>query len=179
MERTLEKVPTLTSLDRKLLQAAEKHKNFREIQALLTRGANINTQNERGYTPLHCAATEGHFLVVEFLIKQGANVSLTNEEDKTAHDVAHKNVKNILLAAMQPDVEEKDVVVIDLQSDSDSNYRPTSSRQKRPKARSWPKRAQGEPFETEKSKRRQSENKPVMARGYAQQEQADGPQVRL
>ncbi|KAI0155614.1 ankyrin repeat-containing domain protein [Pestalotiopsis sp. NC0098] len=46
--------------------------------------ANINTQNERGWTPLHHAASKGHPQVVTYLLDQGADQFARTESGETA-----------------------------------------------------------------------------------------------
>jgi ankyrin repeat protein len=45
---------------------------------ILAAGANVNSQNDEGATPLHCAAAEGFVDVAELLIENGAAVNGVN-----------------------------------------------------------------------------------------------------
>jgi hypothetical protein len=51
-----------------------------EIKALLDEGFPINTFDDLGHTPLHCAAIGGHIEAVRYLIKAGADVNAHDEE---------------------------------------------------------------------------------------------------
>ena len=46
-------------------------------------GADINSQDNNKWTPLHFASKEGHKQVVEFLLKQGADLNIKDKHGKT------------------------------------------------------------------------------------------------
>ena len=49
---------------------------------LLTRGANIEHRDKKGFTPLILAATAGHKLVVEILLENRADIEAQSERTK-------------------------------------------------------------------------------------------------
>lgn len=57
-----------------LIRAAEKG-NFREVRALLSKGANVNARDKDGITALMMAASGGHLEVVRVLLAHGADVN--------------------------------------------------------------------------------------------------------
>ena len=72
-----------------------------DIEAMLDKNPElINKKNKFGYTPLHCAAREGHKEVVEFLCACGADVNTRNKFGKTplyyATENDHKEVMDFL-----------------------------------------------------------------------------------
>jgi len=50
--------------------------NTDEIKILLDFGADVNTQNELGFTPLHSAASDAQYDRVKLLLEQGANPNI-------------------------------------------------------------------------------------------------------
>lgn len=56
------------------------------IKALLRRGANIDTQNKKGHTPLHFCFTYGFTDLGNYLIAKGANDTLTNLAGLTCYE---------------------------------------------------------------------------------------------
>ncbi|XP_059840874.1 ankyrin repeat domain-containing protein 45 isoform X2 [Hypanus sabinus] len=60
------------------------------IQELVSQGANVNEQTNRGYTPLHCAAAWGKLESLNALVSLGANVQTINFRDEKARDIAKR-----------------------------------------------------------------------------------------
>ncbi|XP_062919781.1 ankyrin repeat domain-containing protein 45 isoform X1 [Mobula hypostoma] len=60
------------------------------IQELVSQGANVNEQTNRGYTPLHCAAAWGKLESLKALVSLGANVQTINFRDEKAQDIAKR-----------------------------------------------------------------------------------------
>ena len=62
--------------------------NIEEVEKNLREGANIDTKDSGGWTPLHIAAFYGHKEVAEILISKGANIEVKTILDETAFDIA-------------------------------------------------------------------------------------------
>lgn len=58
------------------------------VQALIELGANINSKDEYGNTPLHNAIAKGHVNTVHALIKNGANLNAEDETEDTPLHIA-------------------------------------------------------------------------------------------
>ena len=54
------------------------------VNLLLNKGANVNLQDKKGWTPLLYAASYQHIKTVRVLLRNNANVNLTNENGETA-----------------------------------------------------------------------------------------------
>ena len=67
-------------------------------KALLGAGADINKQNNGGWTPLMCAAAlHGRIEVVRELLKRGAKKELKDKSGKTAYDLtSNEEIKALL-----------------------------------------------------------------------------------
>ena len=74
------------------------------ITALLDAGANINSANRSGFTPLHHAGEAGSKEAATLLTAKGANLTLRNMYAQTPEQTAtashHPEVAEILLQAM-------------------------------------------------------------------------------
>ncbi|MDO4751506.1 MAG: ankyrin repeat domain-containing protein [Akkermansia sp.] len=77
--------------------------NMEEVETLLKNGADINAQDEIGYTPLMAACVAGKTDMVRYLIQTGAEVNKTNSLKETALMLAaqngHAEAVKLLLAA--------------------------------------------------------------------------------
>ena len=73
-----------------------------EVKLLLSKGINVNTQDDSGDTALHHAAWGGRKEVVEVLLINGADMSLKNNDCQTALDAAmeedQKEIAELLVA---------------------------------------------------------------------------------
>jgi len=65
-----------------LIEAA-KSGDTSTIERLLSSGANVNMQDEHGWTPLHWAAGKGLTQIVALLLKRGADASLPAKDTRT------------------------------------------------------------------------------------------------
>ena len=64
------------------------------VELLLKSGANVNTKDSLGNTPLHLAVKENNILMVILLIEKGANIKLKNRDHEKPIDIAKaKNFK--------------------------------------------------------------------------------------
>lgn len=74
------------------------------LTALIKKGADVNAQNQKGYTPLICAALKGLTEVSQVLIEMGANINAQNEDRETpficAEKGGHIKVRNVVLRGM-------------------------------------------------------------------------------
>ena len=72
------------------------------VQALLSKGANINCAQNGGFTALHAAAAAGNEELLQFLIEKGADIAAKTDEGKGALDLAvekgHESCAEILKA---------------------------------------------------------------------------------
>ncbi|WP_264336995.1 ankyrin repeat domain-containing protein [Wolbachia endosymbiont (group B) of Chorthippus brunneus] len=64
---------TQLDLDKQLLTAVQDC-NISKAEVLVSRGANINTKNDDGYTSLHLAVLKNFRSGIDYLIKEGANI---------------------------------------------------------------------------------------------------------
>ncbi|GGP19728.1 hypothetical protein GCM10007981_04580 [Thermocladium modestius] len=101
-----------SQLDKELLEAAE-YGDAKKVKTLLEAGADPNTKDEYGSTPLHWAALKGHLDVVELLLKHGADPNVKDEDGSTPlHDAAwngHADVVELLLKhGADPNVKDED-----------------------------------------------------------------------
>lgn len=55
------------------LMEATRKGDLAQVQDLLEKGADVNTRDEYGWTPLTLAAEKGHLEIVKLLITHGAN----------------------------------------------------------------------------------------------------------
>ncbi|KAF9303744.1 hypothetical protein BGZ74_003134 [Mortierella antarctica] len=69
---TITDIVNYQSVSRKLssLHLAASYNHLPLCQFLVTMGASVNLTDMEGWTPMHCAAAEGHLTVFEFLIKE-------------------------------------------------------------------------------------------------------------
>ncbi|RKP08103.1 hypothetical protein THASP1DRAFT_30090 [Thamnocephalis sphaerospora] len=84
------------------LHLAASYDHLDVCRLLVDRGAALNIRDLEGWTPLHCAAAEGHLRVVNYLLGHGTvDVTLGNADDETAEDVAEEDrVRSVLHAAI-------------------------------------------------------------------------------
>ncbi|MBX9831028.1 ankyrin repeat domain-containing protein [Candidatus Babeliales bacterium] len=70
------------------LLVAAKNGNIQRVTELIAAGANINTTNEQGFTPLHAATPHGDTTCVQLLLTAGANVNAQDAKGKTPLEYA-------------------------------------------------------------------------------------------
>ena len=94
------------------LHAACQAGDVAAVQDLLAGGAEIESQNSRGFTPLHAAAYAGQEQAVQALLNRGASPASVDADNRTplhrAVQEAHENVVRMLIAAAK-DLDAKDV----------------------------------------------------------------------
>ena len=87
----------------KVLSGSLDADSIAEIRELVTRGADVNVKNERGFTPLFMATAKGHLEIVKFLLASKADVGAAGENNVTPLLVASQygfvEIIKLLLAA--------------------------------------------------------------------------------
>ncbi|NXY71943.1 MYPT2 phosphatase, partial [Glareola pratincola] len=72
--------------------------NLDMVKFLVDNGANVNQQDNEGWTPLHAVASCGYLNIAEYLISHGANVAAVNSEGEVPSDIAEEAaMKDLLL----------------------------------------------------------------------------------
>ena len=75
--------PTAVPMGRALRKAST-NGDIEQLRILLTSNdVDVNTQDLDDWTPLHCAATEGHLNCAQELLKHGANVNAQDDGGQT------------------------------------------------------------------------------------------------
>ena len=64
------------------------------IRLLARHGADLNTQDRKGRTPLHRATYEGCVAAAEALLEAGADPTVLNRNGRTAFEIARKEAKH-------------------------------------------------------------------------------------
>ena len=81
--------PTAKAPDISIYEAAEKG-NIEAVKQHLDAGADVNTKDRGGSTPLHLAAWKGHFETAELLITADADVNAKMADGDTPLDLAER-----------------------------------------------------------------------------------------
>jgi ankyrin repeat protein len=72
--------------------------------SLIESGADINSKNDTGYTPLHLAVTYKQLDCIKILLAHGCHLETKNSQTKTPYDDAvslnYKDIQSILKKAM-------------------------------------------------------------------------------
>ena len=58
------------------------------VELLLKHGADPNTKDDAGLTPLHWAVVRGNRMIIRKLIEKGADLGAKDGEDRTPRDMA-------------------------------------------------------------------------------------------
>ncbi|KAI9298648.1 ankyrin [Neoconidiobolus thromboides FSU 785] len=81
-----------------LLHLASSYNHISICQYLIENGANVNPQDREGWTPLHCAAAEGHESIVKYLITiPDISINILNNDDESPCDVCSQEYIRTLL----------------------------------------------------------------------------------
>jgi len=82
----------------KSLHEAARDGDIAQVQSHFLKGANIDENDEDGFTPLHLAASRGHKGVAEMLIASGANVNASSRKFRSTplHHAAGKGHKDVV-----------------------------------------------------------------------------------
>jgi len=73
---------------------ADTKRILKSLEYLITQGANINTKDNIGRTPLHYAAARSDISVVKFLVSKGAKVNATDRNGEYPYNAASKAERN-------------------------------------------------------------------------------------
>ncbi|NWH92148.1 MYPT2 phosphatase, partial [Aegithalos caudatus] len=72
--------------------------NLDMVKFLVENGADVNQQDNEGWTPLHAVASCGYLNIAEYLISHGAKVAAVNSEGEVPSDIAEEAaMKDLLL----------------------------------------------------------------------------------
>lgn len=71
-----------------LLIEAVKNGAYAEAEQLIKSGADVNQQNEQGWTPLNFAAGKGYLSLVKLLVENGADVFKVGRDRRTPYMIA-------------------------------------------------------------------------------------------
>src|SRR5262245_57997498 len=73
--------------DTRLIDAV-KAVDYGEVQRLISAGADINQQDDQGWTPLNFASGKGEMSLVKLLVEHGADVFKVGRDRRTPYDIA-------------------------------------------------------------------------------------------
>ena len=79
-----------SSTDQALIEAT-KLGDVDSVKSLIEKGADVNTENDWGCTPLHYAADSGYVDIAKLLIEHGADVNAKDSDGWTPLHYALKN----------------------------------------------------------------------------------------
>ena len=91
----------MRKVDNELWHAAA-NSNINQAKIAISKGADVNMQNNHGWTPLHYAVFNNCVEIVESLISKGANVNMKDDGGKTPLHVAccygNKEITELLIS---------------------------------------------------------------------------------
>lgn len=81
-----------------LLHLASSYNHLSICQYLIENGAFVNSRDREGWTPIHCAAAEGHDSIVRFLLSvPDLSLNALNSDDESPCDVAaNEHIRGML-----------------------------------------------------------------------------------
>jgi ankyrin repeat protein len=71
------------------------------LDLLISKGADVDSSIEGGFTPLMWASREGHKFLVEFLISKDADVNAKTQDGETALSLAQKEGHKDIVALLK------------------------------------------------------------------------------
>lgn len=83
------------------LHSAALRGDLQAAQALLDAGADVNAQDGRGRTPLHCAVDANSPEMIRLLLERGADPTVVDNTNSTPLDHADKNGQEEAFRALQ------------------------------------------------------------------------------
>ena len=79
------------------LYAAVEKGDLKTIEYLISHGANIESKDKYGFTPLHIASIHNYLPIVEYLVSHGANIeSKENNGASSLHYASQKDYLSIV-----------------------------------------------------------------------------------
>lgn len=77
-----------------------------EVKSLLENKniSNINTQNNKGETPLIIAVKNGHYNIAELLLSKGAKIGILDNKNETAYSYAKKMLERFVRERQKRDI---------------------------------------------------------------------------
>jgi ankyrin repeat protein len=97
----------------KALVVASLHSDVRGIKKAINEGADVNVQDEEGFTPLNRAAKLSYYHLVYYFIKLGADVNTPNNEKITPlhYGVEYNDIKIVkLLLENNANIDARDAI---------------------------------------------------------------------
>jgi hypothetical protein len=89
-------------VEKKAIAAAQRG-DVDALSAMVAEGANINKQDEQGWTALHWSAGKGDLEAINFLLEHQADITLTGRDNRTPFMVAqaagHREAGSVLASA--------------------------------------------------------------------------------
>ncbi|GBO33742.1 hypothetical protein AVEN_156138-1, partial [Araneus ventricosus] len=79
--------------------------DIRRLKQCVESGLSVNQQDAYGWTPVMCAACEGHFSAVEYLLKVGANLDIKCKYGMTVRDIAMKTKNGAIINLLENGVD--------------------------------------------------------------------------
>ena len=103
-EALLAEEPTLVDAEgdgQALLFEALREEQKSMVMLLIDNGVDVNIKDKNCFSPLHCAAQQGHAEIAELLIAKGANVNATDMMGETPlHAAALGNQKDVVVVLL-------------------------------------------------------------------------------
>jgi len=88
-------------MGRTYLHRAASAGDVKRVKELLEKGADPNTQDEKGRTPLYWAAYKGRVDVVKLLLERGADPNVKDGDGKTPLDLARAEGRREVVSVIE------------------------------------------------------------------------------
>ncbi len=89
---------------------------------LIEAGANVNSTDSEGYTPLHVSCSEKHFDIIQMLLDAGANINAQNNNGKSALDIAQEYKETKVIKILTGEETADSLSNIELNDDKPNSY---------------------------------------------------------
>ncbi|KAN0052727.1 hypothetical protein ACTA71_006831 [Dictyostelium dimigraforme] len=93
------------------------HKQVLEL--LVSRGCDINVQDDRGWTPLHSLVTGRYDILALWLIRQGANINLKDNNGFTALDRAQSWFQKEMIDVAEGRISNSEATLLEVRKEQD------------------------------------------------------------